>query len=258
MSRRWRRALVTGGTAGIGRALSRRLAGKNCEVVVVDRQPPDDQWGEASTGRIRFIATDLADAGAVDRLPAGLVGLGPFDLVIHSAGVSATGRFERIPSEAYERLIAVNVEAPLALAADMLAAGCYARRANLVFIASLSHATGYPGAAVYAASKDALAIYARSIRKPFARSGIAVTCVFPGPVRTGHAARHAPPGALERRRMAPERLAALVLSAAARGRADVYPGVAARLCAIAGRLAPDAVTAAMRRLVFDKLDRDVW
>ena len=60
---------------------------------------------------------------------------------------------------------------------------------TVIFVSSLSHRTGYPGAASYAASKGAIAVYAGSIRKPFRRAlGVHVACAFPGPMKTEHAA----------------------------------------------------------------------
>ena len=84
----------------------------------------------------------------------------------------------------------------MVICATLAARGALARGGHVVFISSLSHMTGYPGAASYAATKDAIAIYAKSIRRPFKRQlGVHVACAFPGPLRTGQAERHAPKGA---------------------------------------------------------------
>jgi NAD(P)-dependent dehydrogenase (short-subunit alcohol dehydrogenase family) len=245
-----RNALVTGGAAGLGRALVERLLADGWSVVSVD-------IGEgAPAPGLGQIVCDLADRAAVDALLPRLLAAGPFGLAIFNAGVNATGRFETIPLEAYRRLMTVNVETPMAMAAVLAGAG--AVRGHMCFVASLSHFTGYPGAAVYAASKDALAVYAKSVRKPFARRGIAVTLACPGPLRTAHADRHAPKGADESRRMAPDRAATLILAATFASRRLVVPGAPGRLSAWAGALLPGPVTRQMRRLIFERLDREVW
>ena len=245
-------ALVTGATAGLGRAMAERLAGDGYRVIGVDRDDPEksvpfEHW-----------RCDLADSAAVDALADRLAGAGPFDRVVFNAGISATGPFAAIPAEAHARLLAVNLEAPMVLCAVLAGAGALARGGRIVFVSSLSHFTGYPGAASYAASKDALAVYAMSIRKPFAkRLGVGVSVAFPGPLRTDHAARYAPPGADASRRMDPEVAAGLILAEADRGRAMIVPGRAARLVALAGRIAPGPVTAMMKRIIHDRLDGPV-
>jgi short-subunit dehydrogenase len=247
------KALVTGGSAGLGRAFVDELAGSGVEVVSIDRAAPE---GETQA---THLPCDLADRAAVDDLLPRLVEAGPFDLVIFNAGISATGRFEKIPLDAHLRLLTVNAETPIVLCAALASAGSIAPGATMVFVSSLSHMTGYPGAASYAASKDAVAVYAKSIRKPFHKDiGVRVCCAFPPPIRTGHAARHAPPEANAEKRMAPEEAARLILRDAASGRAMILPGAAAKGFALAGGLLPNAVTRAMRRIIFEKLDREVF
>lgn len=247
------KALVTGASAGLGRAMAERLAAAGHDVVGLDRDRPGPD------APFEHLPCDLADRHAVDGVISKLVQHGPFDWMVFNAGISATGAFEAIPPEAHARLLAVNAEAPMVLCARLAAAGALARGGRLVFVSSLSHFTGYPGAASYGASKDALAIYARSIRKPFARAlGVSVSVACPGPLRTGHAARHAPEGADASRRMVPDEAARRILAAAGRGGATITPGAAATAFALAGRIAPGPVTALMKRLIHDRLDGPVF
>jgi short-subunit dehydrogenase len=109
----------------------------------------------------------------------------------------------------------------------------------------------YPGAAVYAATKDGLAHYARSLQ--MARPAGYTLVVFPGPTRTAHARRYSPDNSREHTRMAPERLAAVVFQAAQARRARLAPGAVNQLFALAGHLAPRLMEAAMRRAIFEKL-----
>jgi short-subunit dehydrogenase len=102
-------------------------------------------------------------------------------------------------------VLRVNAEAPMVIAAALLESKhMHCSGAAMVFVSSLSHFTGYPGAASYAASKDALAIYARSMRKYAASKGVTlITVAFPGPLKTDHAERHSPEGADDSKRMDP-------------------------------------------------------
>lgn len=251
MSGEARSALITGGTGGLGRAFVDQLVDGGWRVVAIDRL-------EHGGDNVMHIACDLADPVARERLLPVIVAAGPYDLVIHNAGVSATGAFSDIPASAYQRLVQVNCEAPMVLTAALLRERMVANDGALVFIASLSHFTGYPGAAVYAATKDALVAYAASIRRACAKASVSVTVAYPGPLRTAHAARHAPPGADDAKRMAPDAAARAILDGAFAGKRTVIPGELNRLYALAGRLFPRAVTLVMRRLIHDRLDEARW
>ena len=191
------RALITGAGNGVGLALTLALLDRGGSVVGIDRDGAAlERLAQGYVDLFEGRLCDLGDLGAVDRLLGRLDG--PFDLVVLNAGVSATGNFARIPGEAYQRLVRINVSAPLLMAQRLVGKAKVSRGGTLVFVSSLSHVTGYPGASVYAATKDAVAVYARSVRKPFARRGVRVLTVFPGPVRTQHAERHAPSGSRPR------------------------------------------------------------
>lgn len=247
-----KRALVTGGTAGLGRALCDHLVAQGYTVVSADLNAPSRDCG------FEHIACDLAQRHSVDFLIGQLAKREPFDLVIFNAGISATGRFEEITPEAHARVIAVNADAPLTLCAALMHNTCITRGGHIGFVSSLSHFTGYPGAASYAAAKDTLAVYAKSIRKPFLKNrNISVTCAYPGPLKTEHAARHAPKGAKAEKRLAPAEAARFILADIQRGKASSYPGRGTTLVAGVGRLVPGLLTTAMRKIIYDKLDRKV-
>ena len=253
------RVLVTGAAAGLGRALVERAIDAGARVVAVDRDAAGlSELDYLYDGHVTTRHLDLTDREATERLTDDLGRYFRFDIVLLAAGVSATGRFEAIPAEAYERLVRTNVTAPLVMASRLVGAEAVNRGGTIVFVSSLSHAVGYPGAAVYAATKDAVAAYARAVRRPFQRRGVRVLTVFPGPIRTAHAARHAPRDADAGRRMAPEVAAAKIWKAVRRRRRELYPGLAASGAGLAGRLMPGATTRAMRKAIFDKLDGEVW
>lgn len=253
----WKRAMVTGAASGIGRALCEKLIENGTEVISIDIN--NLELGKKYDSKLlKNININLINSNSVNKLIESLSDIGECDLVIHNAGISATGKFEEIDPQAYENLFKLNAEFPMSASIAMAQKACYADKANLVFISSLSHATGYPGASVYGASKDAIAIFAKSIRKPFAKKGISVTAVFPGPIRTDHAERHAPKGANAEKRMRPEELAARILVAASRNSKTLHPGGVAKITGILGRIAPSFMTKLMRKIIYDKLDRPVW
>jgi short-subunit dehydrogenase len=197
---------------------------------------------------------DLADRDALDAAVARLSLGPPFDLVVLNAGISCVGRFEGADPERLAAVLALNLESPLVLVAGLLAAGKVAEGGTLVFVSSMSHYLGYPGAAVYAATKDGLASYARSLSVALAPRRIRVLTVFPGPTRTAHAERYAPAGSDPSKRMDPEVLARRVERAVARRRSRLVPGPGLRMLALAGRWFPRAMDRAMKRALLDRLD----
>jgi short-subunit dehydrogenase len=246
------RALVTGAAAGLGRALTDQLLASGHEVVAVDLDGETlDRLALESRSALISRPLDLANGRAIESF---LIRhkADTFDLVILNAGVSAAGRFEDIPLERHLAVTDINLKAPIKLASALVGAGVMAERSSLIFISSLSHVTGYPGASVYAASKDGLAVYADSVRKPWKKKGIRVTTIFPGPIRTDHAARYAPAGASAKRRMAPEKLASIILKAARKGPAELFPG--GRAARFAAKIAPRAVLRGLRKALLDKMD----
>ena len=242
-------ALVTGGSAGLGLALCARLRKAGWTVVNCDRAPPQGS-------RADWLGVDLAERAELDAKLPEILARGPYDLVVHNAGLSATGRFETLPEELMLRVLRINAEAPMVLTSALEEAGAYAPGARVVFVSSLSHFIGYPGAAAFAAAKDALAVYARGIAKRFRRAGKHVLTVFPGPNATAHAERHAP-GAGAGNRTLPEFVADEILAALARRHTVLVAGRAAKWAALAGWIAPALTTLAMRRLLYDRLDREV-
>lgn len=243
-----KRALVTGGSAGLGAASVGWLQAHGYEIVVLDRDRP---W----TGKtpVKFIRCDLVSRTELDDVLPDLIAAGPYDLVLLNAGINATGKFEVLDPRAHIDVLRVNTEAPMVIAAALLESNACRSGGAMVFVSSLSHFTGYPGAASYAASKDALAIYAKSMRKYAASRGVTLTVAFPGPLKTDHAERHSPEGSDDSKRMDPDRAARLMLADALAGKRNSIPGADNRAFAVIGRLFPKPVTAVMRRLIYSRL-----
>jgi short-subunit dehydrogenase len=219
------RALVTGGSSGIGLATARLLASAGCAVTVVGSDP--DRVASA-TGAVTGAGEvcDFADAAAVSALAARLAEQGAFDLVVHSAGIGLRGPASATGAGDLDALLAVNVRAPILLTSALLPAMTARGSGRLVFVGSIAGAVGAAGESSYAASKAALHAYADSLLVELAGTGVGVTTVLPGVVDTPFFTRRGVPYHRGRPRpVPPARVARAIVRAVRRDRSRVtVPG----------------------------------
>ena len=178
-------ALVTGATAGIGRAVAVRLAENGAEVVVHGRDGGRGaELVSAITergGRARFVAADLANAEAVERLATDA---GEVDILVNNAGVYEFTATPDTSADSFDRHLATNTRAPFQLVAA-LAPGMVKRgHGAIVNISSTAATSVAPVGAAYGASKAALETLTRYWATEFGAAGIRVNGVSSGPVRT--------------------------------------------------------------------------
>lgn len=250
--------VITGAADGIGKALAFRYLRAGYAVVGIDIDQERARQVEAEAGGapLRFVLADLGTTEGVQRALERLQAGPTIDLLIHNAGINQVGRFADLDPGRQLKVLDVNLLAPMQITAGLLGAGKLVAGSSLVFIASMSHFLSYPGAAVYAASKDGLTSYARSLRVALATKQIRVLTVFPGPTRTAHARRWSPDNRNERRRMLPETLAEAIFQAQQAGRSNLIPGWNNRIVAYVGRWMPRVGEWMMERAVLRKLDKN--
>jgi NAD(P)-dependent dehydrogenase (short-subunit alcohol dehydrogenase family) len=179
------RALVTGATSGIGRAVALQLAREGAEVVVHGRDAVRGaQTVEeitASGGKASFVAADLTDAADVQRL-AGEVG--DIDILVNNAGIALFGPTGAFDIGAFDKMLASNVRAPFLLV-GALAPGMAARgHGSIVSLSSMAGGVGLAGGAAYGATKASLEAMTRAWAAEYSGSGVRVNAIAPGPVYT--------------------------------------------------------------------------
>lgn len=183
------RALVTGATSGIGRAIAGQLARDGAEVVVHGRDVGRGAQAvaaiEASGGRAEFVAADLGDAAAVRRL-AGAAG--DIDILVNNGGFSVFGPTADLDVATFDAMFASNVRAPFLLVAAFAPAMAARGSGSIINISSMAGQIGLAGGAAYGATKASLSAMTRAWAAEFSPSGVRVNAVAPGPVATGAAA----------------------------------------------------------------------
>ncbi len=174
-----RRAVVTGGAAGIGASIAARLALEGARVSVWDLDPSKAQAAHK-------LALDVTDPDAVQRAADSTAAeFGGIDILVASAGISGpNGPVWEYPIAAWKQVIEVNLNGVFycnrAVVPHMLR-GEYGRIVN---IASVAGKEGNPNASAYSASKAAVMGLTKSLGKELAKTNIRVNCVTPAAVRT--------------------------------------------------------------------------
>ncbi|MFJ9684983.1 SDR family NAD(P)-dependent oxidoreductase [Streptomyces bacillaris] len=203
------RALVTGGSRGIGRAVAEALADAGCDLAVTARTLPAlDATVQAVAERGRKTVAldgDLAEPGVaaalVDRAAAALGGL---DVVVHNAGTLPTAGdggpllvpLQHAEQRDWETVVSVNLNATAAVCRAAHPHLVESERASLVLMSSIAGIVGTPMMEAYAATKAAQLSLARSLAVGWARSGVRVNALCPGWTRTDMTAFASEAGAL--------------------------------------------------------------
>jgi short-subunit dehydrogenase len=240
--------LLTGAAGGFGRALLPLLLAEGCQIIVAERDRADLR-GIAASGCARgnvigCIAADLSDAGGADALYAAATRVSPrIDILVNNAGIGMIGRFDQIPRAEWERLMQVNLLAPMRLTALALPEMIARRHGHIVNIASLAGIIAIAGFGPYASSKFGLRGFGEALAADLRGSNVDVTTIYPWFART--AILDAPQYGRAKPRKVPHILLdnpAMVMRALVDGirrrRQHIYPGSVASLAAWLKRYAP--------------------
>jgi NAD(P)-dependent dehydrogenase (short-subunit alcohol dehydrogenase family) len=248
-------AIVTGGSSGLGLAVSKALVGHGARVIIAARDP--DRLQSAATavgsgpGRAQTIITDVTRDQDVRELAAhSLSEHGRLNALIHCVGISDRGDAMTTTLERYQELWELNFLSAVRCA-QAFADPLIESRGHLVFIGSLASkiAARYLGA--YPTSKFPLAALAQQLRLEMGPRGLHVLLTCPGPIAREDAGRrydqqaaglpesaHKPGGGVKLKGIDPAKLAEKILIACrARRRELIVPGRARLLCVL-GQLSP--------------------
>lgn len=181
--------IVTGGAAGIGAALCRRLGAEGAAVAVFDLDGggADKVAAElrAAGGRASARAVDICDRERVDAAVAETEQeLGPIDVLVNNAGWDRAGPFLDTDAVLWQKIVAINLMGPLNMHHAVLK-GMNARgRGRVVNISSDAGRVGSSGESVYSACKGGIIAFSKTMARELARKQININVVCPGPTDT--------------------------------------------------------------------------
>jgi len=191
-----KRALVTGASRGIGRAIAVDLARNGADVALVgrDRAALDETAAAVLAARdgakAHVIIADVADEAAVQAAVAETIAqFGKLDIAVANAGQSTDGLMLRFKSADLDRLLDVNLKSAFYLSAAVTKPMVKARAGAIVFISSIVGVTGNAGQSAYAATKAGLLGLTRSLAKELGSRNVRVNAVAPGLIETAMTAQ---------------------------------------------------------------------
>jgi short-subunit dehydrogenase len=177
-----RKALLTGATGGLGRAIAKALAERGAALALSGRSPEalEALAADLPGDGHRALPADLSEPGAAEKLAAEA---GPVDVLIANAGLPATGRLPDFSPEELNGALRVNLEAPMHLARALEPGMLERGSGHMVFVSSLSGKSATPLSSVYNATKFGLRGFALGLRADLNPLGIGVSIVSPGTIR---------------------------------------------------------------------------
>jgi short-subunit dehydrogenase len=233
------RVLLTGATGGIGVAIARAFADHGADLVLSGRRADVLEPLAAELGG-RAVVADLSNRDDLEQL---LAEAGAVDVLVANAANPGSGALTDLSQEQIDRMLEVNLRAPIALARGLAPKMVARGSGQLVFISSLAGKAASPSSSIYSATKFGLRGFALGLREDLRPQGIGVSVVLPGFIRDAGMFADAnvelPRGVGTR---TPEDVASAVISAVERDRGEVEVAplglrVGARFASVAPELA---------------------
>jgi len=248
-------AIVTGASAGIGRATARALASAGLRVAACARRRERlDELAatiSAAGGEAAVYPLDVTDGPAVRGMADQVAGRwGKIDVLVNNAGRGLSATFEDSRPEELRELLELNVVAAFTATQAVLPRMRSQGHGHVINVSSIVGQRGVPYRSVYSATKFALGGLSEALRVELAGTGIRVSLVYPITTATEFhdvESRRAGPGLLGPVQSS-EHVARCILRCIRRPRPEVYPYWPSRLLAVANVIAPRLVDAGMGRL----------
>ncbi|HEX4455213.1 MAG TPA: SDR family oxidoreductase [Kofleriaceae bacterium] len=245
------RALITGGSSGIGAAIARELGARGATLVLTARRTAqlDEVAASCSGAVVETITSDLGKPGGADAVWSAAIAHGPLDIVVNNAGFGAFRPFADTEASRDAEMIELNITSLVALSKRF---ALQKRPGYLLNIASIGAYQSVPNMALYAASKAFVRNFTEGLHDELRGSQTSATCICPGGTKT---AFHEQAGAgdyswlANASMMSAETVAAISVRAMLARKRTVIPGLVNKLACWSVRLVPRRLASWMSQRV---------
>ena len=178
--------LITGATGGIGMSIAKKMKQGGAKLILSGtRQNVLNDLASKLGNEVKTITTDLNSNDDILNLAQQAEdAFGQIDILINNAGVNADNLFLRMKDEDWDKVININLSAPMRLTRQVIRGMLKRRSGRVIFISSIVGYTGNAGQSNYAASKSALSGFTKSVALEVASRGITCNLIAPGFIAT--------------------------------------------------------------------------
>jgi 3-oxoacyl-[acyl-carrier protein] reductase len=184
-------AIVTGGNAGIGKAISQKLAAEGARLVILGT---NQETGDAAAAEIRqlhpaseakFFSVDISKTNSVDEIIKNVVETyGQVDILVNNAGITSDQLLMKMSEEEWDRVLDINLKSCYNTCRAVVRSMMKARKGKIINISSVVGLMGNAGQVNYAASKAGMIGFTKALAKELAARNILVNCIAPGFIQT--------------------------------------------------------------------------
>ena len=184
-------AIVTGGAAGLGLAITKKLIGQGVQVVVISR---NEEKLKAATNEFGSLCSyRVFDFAELSRIPELIEEIhttyGRIDMLVNNAGINMKKPFVEVTDEDFANIVQVNLSAIFSISREVVKKMILANSGSIVNISSMAAQYGIPKVIAYSAAKTGIEGMTRAMATELSPLGIRINCVAPGFIKTAMSAK---------------------------------------------------------------------